>query len=214
MITKFLVSTLFFAVALAVTVRAGENTTSAQSGMSDMPGMDHSMPDYSHMQWDNKNDIAFLSGMIVHHQGAITMTEDILKTTTSQKIRRWSDEILSAQRREVKQMEALLHTLGPRDEAAAAEMEAEMDMMMGQPMSSNADINFIEMMIPHHAGAIDMSVPALVMSDNATIRKLAEDIIIAQAREIAEFRTWLAQQGQTTASRSNGMTAAHAGHSM
>ncbi len=210
MISKFVISALFFAVALAATVRAGEDAT---SGKSEMSGMDHSMPDYSHMQWDTKNDIAFLSGMIVHHQGAIEMTEEVFKTTTSPAIHRWGDAILAAQRREVKQMEDLLHKLGPRDEAAVAEMEAEMNMMMGTPMSKNADINYIEMMIPHHAGAIDMSVPALVMSDNATIRKLAEDIIVAQAREIAEFRTWLAEQGQTTESRSESATA-HSGHSM
>lgn len=208
-----MVSALFVAVALAATVCAGEAATATPSGSPDTTGMDHSMSDFSHMRWDTKNDIAFLSGMIVHHQGAIEMTEAILKTSTSQKIRRWGDEILSAQRREVKQMEELLAKLGPRDEAAAAEMEAEMDMMMGQTMSGNADVNFIEMMIPHHAGAIDMSVPALVMSENPTIRKLAEDIIIAQTREIAEFRTWLAQEGQTGASRA-ATASAQGGHSM
>jgi uncharacterized protein (DUF305 family) len=152
----------------------------------------HMSMEADEMHWDETSDAAFLSGMIVHHRGAVAMSEDILKTTALPEIRRWGTAIIGAQRREIGEMEALLKNVGGHDEAAAAEMEAEMDMMMARKASDDADVNFIELMVPHHAGAIDMALPALTMSDNPRIRKMAEDIIVAQAREIAEFRAWLA----------------------
>lgn len=185
MLKKMLMSALMLGLLTGAVAVAGE-----------MAGMNHQMPDTTQMHWDAANDAAFLSGMIVHHQGAVDMTEEILKTTSKPEIRHWGEAILNAQRREIKEMQGLLDDIGEEDEAATAEMEAEMAMMMDRKVSDDADVNYIELMVPHHAGAIDMSVPALIMSDNPQIRKLAEDIIVAQAKEIAEFRSWLAKQEQ------------------
>jgi uncharacterized protein (DUF305 family) len=52
------------------------------------------------------------------------------------------------------------------------------------------DREFIDMMIPHHEGAVTMAKEELEKGDNPTLRKLAEDIIAAQNREIAQMREW------------------------
>ena len=182
MSTKIFVSALLICLLAAILFAADKAE----------PPMSHASMDPNEMDWDETSDAAFLSGMIVHHKGAVAMSEEILKTTASPEIRRWGEEIIAAQRREIGEMEALLEKIGGHDEAAAAEMEAEMDMMMAREMSNDADVNYVELMVPHHAGAIDMSLPALTMSANPQIRKMAEDIIVSQAREIADFRTWLA----------------------
>ena len=77
-----------------------------------------------------------------------------------------------------------------------AEMDAAMarmmkDMHAAQP-SGNPDIDFLAMMIPHHAGAVDMARALLGHGRDAATRRLAEDIIASQTTEIEGMRRRLA----------------------
>ncbi|GEM_PF-465643 len=61
---------------------------------------------------------------------------------------------------------------------------------MGMMNSQQPDRHFIEMMIPHHQGAVDMANLALSKAKHPEIKKLAEDIIKDQNREIGEMKAW------------------------
>jgi uncharacterized protein (DUF305 family) len=52
------------------------------------------------------------------------------------------------------------------------------------------DLAFIEMMTPHHAGAIAMAKEALQKSEKAEIKTLAGQIIKAQEAEIKMMSEW------------------------
>jgi uncharacterized protein (DUF305 family) len=52
------------------------------------------------------------------------------------------------------------------------------------------DRHFIEMMIPHHEGAIAMAQLAPTRSKHPEVAQLAASIIKAQASEITQMRTW------------------------
>ena len=67
---------------------------------------------------------------------------------------------------------------------------------MPMDFTGDADIDFARGMIPHHQGAIDMAKALLAYGNDPEIRKLAEDIIAAQEKEIALLRDWLASKGQ------------------
>ncbi len=57
------------------------------------------------------------------------------------------------------------------------------------------DTMFATMMIPHHQQAIDMSELALSNSTNQDVRKLAQQIIDAQAHEIEQMQAWIDGHG-------------------
>lgn len=55
------------------------------------------------------------------------------------------------------------------------------------------DQAFIEMMIPHHQSAVAMAEVALQHAIHPEIKSLAQAIIDAQQREIAQMQSWLAE---------------------
>ena len=81
------------------------------------------------------------------------------------------------------------------------EMDAGMARMM-QDMhspgySGNVDIDFLSMMIPHHAGAVDMARLLLQHGRDPATRQLAEEIIAGQMIEIESMTRRLAMLRQT-----------------
>jgi uncharacterized protein (DUF305 family) len=60
---------------------------------------------------------------------------------------------------------------------------------------SSDDIMFLQMMIPHHQQAIDISDLALTKSADAELLALAKDIRDEQAAEIVKMKAWLKDAG-------------------
>jgi hypothetical protein len=78
------------------------------------------------------------------------------------------------------------------DEAAfLARNEAAMDKMMAAMRvrpTGDVDRDFVDAMVPHHQGAIDMAVAILRYGHNEQVRRLAQEIIVDQQQEIAAMR--------------------------
>ena len=60
----------------------------------------------------------------------------------------------------------------------------------GSLMANNLDQHFIEQMIPHHEGAIEMAKLAQERSKRPEILTLAKAIIQSQSQEITQMQTW------------------------
>lgn len=67
------------------------------------------------------------------------------------------------------------------------------DMMAGAT-ATDPDVAFVCAMIPHHRGAIAMAKAEIAHGDDAWAKTLAEQIIAAQEKEIADMLAWLAKQ--------------------
>ena len=69
------------------------------------------------------------------------------------------------------------------------------DKMSSMQMTGNADVDFAMMMRIHHLGAIDMAQAELKNGKAPEMRKLAQNIIAAQKKEIAQLDKFLAKNG-------------------
>ncbi len=75
-----------------------------------------------------------------------------------------------------------------------------MKMMMGDGMKKmeaatgkEFDVQFLDMMTPHHAGAVVMAKEALTKAEHPEIKTLANQIIKAQEAEIKMMADWKAK---------------------
>ena len=150
----------------------------------------------------NDADVTFAQGMIPHHQGAIEMAELAEGRTSNTKVLDLASRIEKAQDSEIETMTewltswgAEVHTTGmpgmDHGSDVAGMSDAEMDMVQ-QAEDADFDRVFLDMMIKHHQGAIDMSKTELQQGENADAKNLAQQIIDKQQTEITEMQGLLA----------------------
>jgi uncharacterized protein (DUF305 family) len=152
--------------------------------------MDHSM-----MEADPSTpfDAQFIDSMIEHHQGAIAMAEQVLAESERSELRQLAEQIIADQTGEIAEMSVWRQEWYP-DLPATSGMDMGMgDMEISADESKPFDQRFLEAMIAHHQGAIDMAKVAQERAERAEIRTLAAAIIAAQEAEIEQMRAWLAE---------------------
>jgi uncharacterized protein (DUF305 family) len=77
----------------------------------------------------------------------------------------------------------------PADKAFMESMQTMMKDMHAKP-TGDADKDFVNMMLPHHQGAVDMAKVELRYGKDPMLRALATSIIAAQEKEIAMMKAW------------------------
>ena len=144
----------------------------------------------------NATDAAFITDMTAHHQGAIEMAEVAQKRAEHPEVRQLADNIISAQKSEISVMDAVgrdMRAMGMHEGGHMGMSQSQMGMEMDMPMLARAkpfDRAFIDMMVPHHQGAIAMAKQLHKKGEQPALRRMADDIISAQTDEIAQMRKW------------------------
>lgn len=172
---------------------------------SPMP-MDHgSMMSMDLGPADESFDLRFIDAMIPHHEGAVAMAQEALQKSNRPEIQQLAQAIIDAQEKEISELKEWRTSWYPNagDEPMmySAEMghmmpmteEMRSSMMMNGDLGAaddQFDLRFINAMIPHHQGAIDMAQQALENSDRPEIQELAENIIDSQQQEISQMEQW------------------------
>lgn len=75
---------------------------------------------------------------------------------------------------------------------------ADMNKELAGKTGDDFDKAFLEMMIAHHQGAVDMANLASAHAKHEEIRALSQEIITAQNKEIADMRQWQMDWGYKT----------------
>ena len=91
---------------------------------------------------------------------------------------------------------AMPHAEGasPAHTELMAGMDAMNNNMMAGGTATDMDVAFVCSMIPHHQGAIDMAKAELKHGDDPWAKQMAEAVITAQEKEIADMLAWLEKQ--------------------
>ncbi len=145
----------------------------------------------------NMADVMFVQMMIPHHEGAIEMSDLLLaKSGVDAEVVELAEQIKTAQGPEIEQMEAWLDDwgmpqMGGMDHGGMDGMTEDDLEALGDATGPEAASLFLEQMIVHHEGAIEMAEEVLDDGAHPGVRELAENIIASQAAEIEQMRSML-----------------------
>jgi uncharacterized protein (DUF305 family) len=103
------------------------------------------------------------------------------------------------------------HTMNMADPMSMS--MADMSQMMVGKTGDALDKAFLEGMIPHHQGAVDMA-KMLAGSRHPELVKFGADIIATQQKEIDQMNTWMKAWGYTQTGITNTGAMSHSGMMM
>jgi uncharacterized protein (DUF305 family) len=144
-------------------------------------------------------DLMFIDAMIAHHQGAIAMAQPADSGALHPELKAFARKVVEDQSREVAQMTQWRDQWFPgrpktaniNDMPGMSRTMTDMSsMQMDKTTGAAFDKMFVEMMIPHHEGAVTMAKDALNKAQHPEIKALAQQIIDAQQREIDMMNQW------------------------
>jgi len=159
----------------------------------------------------NAVDRAFVAEMVPHHKLAVQMAQMAQMQGTHPQTKVLATSIVATQNREIGVMTGEARRIGATLDNQAASGQ----MQMGGVMSTNAqtlgismdrmgmsmnmtqlstanpfDREFIDMMTPHHQGAITMAQAEIAKGTDPKLKALAQSIVSDQTREISEMGSW------------------------
>lgn len=178
-------------VAAALTLAGCADTTSTMP--EDMPGMDHGDTSSATAEF-NDADVMFAQMMIPHHEQAVEMSDMILaKDNINDRVITLAEQIKAAQEPEIAQLEEWLDAWGAEGEMGDMDgmdhgggMMSEEDMAdLEAATGDEASRLFLEQMIVHHEGAIEMAQEQVDNGQNPDAIEMAQTIIDSQTEEIA-----------------------------
>lgn len=148
----------------------------------------------------NDADVEFAQMMIPHHEQAVEMAQLAATRADSEDVKGIASRIEAAQSPEIDGMTGWLAAWGEEvepmggmdDEGSGMMSESEMTDLEAAS-GAEFDRMFLEMMVAHHTGAIEMAEAEIADGQFTDAVALAEAIKSAQEAEIAEMETLLEQ---------------------
>lgn len=153
----------------------------------------------------NQADVAFVQGMIPHHQQAIDMSDMVLaKEGVHPEVTALAEQIKAAQQPEIDTMNRWLSAWGRDMDAGGGDggghhggeggiMTEEQMRQLDQANGRDGQRLFLEGMIRHHQGAIQEAETEMADGNNEEVTRLAKQIAETQQQEIEIMQELLAK---------------------
>ena len=150
---------------------------------------------------NNAADVAFVSGMIPHHEQAVEMSALVPQRSTNPEVIKLAADISAAQEPEIQTMKGFLaqwnagegsghegHDMGAMTGMVDDGSMAKLETLKG----ADFDKLWLTSMIGHHEGAVTMAKTEIADGANADAKALAGHIVTAQEAEIAQMKKMVA----------------------
>lgn len=154
---------------------------------------------------DGSAEAGFARDMSDHHGQAVQMAGIVLDTRPSEEIEVLADDIMLSQQAQIGQMQGWLNLWELSSSRGGTPME--WMGLGGMPMSGMASGNqldelraarggeaerlFLQLMIEHHRGGLQMAQAVLDRTVQPAVRELANAMVVAQAAEIDQMEALL-----------------------
>ena len=174
---------------------------SAAGGSPLLASMNDMMAKMDAMKMKGNTDHDFAHMMLAHHKGAVVMADIELRDGKDATMKQMAEKIKADQQKEIGEMEPIAERLDsapsnykPLDPADpfTSKMKASMaGMMQNMPKTvADPDMNFNMLMTVHHQSAVDMAKAELAHGKDTKLKEMAQMMVDAQQKEIAEFKAW------------------------
>jgi uncharacterized protein (DUF305 family) len=174
-------------IALLAAVLLLSSCSSSESG-------DHTDHE-SGAQASNAADVAFATDMISHHQQAVEMSGLVANRSTNPAVIALAADIAAAQGPEIETMKGFLARWNAplvgagHDGMQMQGMVDDATMTRLASLRGNAfDVLWLNSMIGHHEGAIDMAKAEIADGVDPDAKRLAQQIVAAQTAEVAQMK--------------------------
>jgi len=149
----------------------------------------------------NADDVAFATNMIPHHEEAVELSAMVPDRSTNAELISLAQQISAAQQPEINVMKVFLVQWNEIPEASSGHaghgntMQGMVDAATKTKLQSLQGAEFdklwLESMISHHQGAIEMAKAELANGENVDSKGLAKNIVATQEAEIGQMKQML-----------------------
>ena len=154
----------------------------------------------------NAIDVKFATDMIPHHRQALDMAKTAQSKAATPEVKELADKIAKAQEPEIATMSgwltawgepvpspgAMHHDMGGMSEMPGMMTDQEMQDL-AKATGKDFDKMFLQMMIKHHQGAVEMAKTQQAQGQDAAAKQLAAKIAADQTAEITQMQGMLAK---------------------
>ena len=187
-------------VALAVAMFLSSCSNSPSDSHADHPKSDEPVITGQPAGY-NADDVAFATNMIPHHQQAVDLSALAPAHSTNADLVALAQQISAAQQPEIEVMKVFLvqwNEIPDTNAGHAGHGNTMAGMVDAATMTKLQSLNgaefdklWLESMISHHQGAIEMAKAEIANGDNVDAKALAKNIVTTQEAEIGQMKQML-----------------------
>lgn len=163
---------------------------------------------------ENSVEVGFARDMSAHHAQAVAMAETLRDRTDDAELRSLAADIALTQQAQIGMMQAWMDDWGVTPSGGGPRMAwmgeptdglmpgmataEELELLRSLPVPA-AEVQFLRLMIPHHAAGVAMAEAGRAMAEDPQVRALADSIAAGQTAELEYLQSLLAARGEPTA---------------